>query len=689
MEKMILDPDNREQQLAYELVAHTNSSFFLTGRAGTGKTTFLQNVQKAVNKQFITLAPTGVAAILAGGNTIHSFFGLPLEACAPGTCGKMSDAKRLTLLHADTIIIDEVSMVRSDVMDAIDCTMRAVLRNNMPFGGKQMIFVGDMFQLPPVIRNKGCEMEFLRDIYNTDTFFFYKSSAVQHMRLVKIEFQKVYRQEDEKFLHILEDVRFNKVTPEDIMRLNEHVGLPNDDNDLVITLTSRNKPADALNQRRLNELTTNEFIYEGTVDGQFKDSQFPVEQHLRLKVGAQVMFTRNDSQTPKRWGNGTLGTVTKLTEDEISVTLKTGETYIVPCCTWEAYDYEYDRESRKMKKEVVGSFTQFPLKLAWAITIHKSQGMTFDKVVLDLNGGMFAPGQLYVALSRVRSLEGLYLTRNVIPQYAHTSREIIAYANEYNDSQQIGNEIESGKAVYEAMRQNDYDEAAKQYLLLVEKKAIEGDYKEALQQAKRFLDTVICDETMYNSVSEIPEKLFELNHWAVKFLISLLSLYSGKYEQALAYANKVLQEHQCNETLYVKARALTQLQRFDEADRVHAQLAESANLQIPDTKTFFAIAWLNEMCIGDPGLDIMRRVVEARPKYDKGIVAMRMLMRRHGLTLPTTSDANRELVDAFNSDLGEMDFLALLQEYRHKSPKAVTYLVRRIKEQKFNEGEAA
>lgn len=687
MEKMILDPNNREQQLAYELVAHTNSSFFLTGRAGTGKTTFLQNMQKAVNKQFITLAPTGVAAILAGGNTIHSFFGLPLEACAPGTCGKMNDGKRLTLLHADTIIIDEVSMVRSDVMDAIDCTMRAVLRNNMPFGGKQMIFVGDMFQLPPVIRNRGSEMDFLRDIYNTETFFFYKSSAIQRMRLVKIEFQKVYRQEDEKFLRILEDVRLNKVTPEDIMRLNERVELPSEDQGLVITLTSRNKPADELNQMRLDELTTTEFTYEGTVDGLFKDSQFPVDQHLRLKVGAQVMFTRNDPQSPKRWGNGTLGTVTKLTDDEISVTLKNGETYIVPCCTWEAVDYEYDRESRKMKKEVVGTFTQYPLKLAWAITIHKSQGMTFDKVVLDLSHGVFAPGQLYVALSRVRSLDGLYLTRNVIPQYAHTSREIIAYANEYNDSQQIGNEIESGKAVYEAMRQNDYDEAAKQYLLLVEKKAIEGDYREALQQAKRFLDTVICDEPMYRVVSQVPEGLLQVDHWAMNFLVALLSLYSGQHEQAYKYANRVLQSHKCSEALYVKARALTQMERFQEADRVHVELADAADVQIPDAKVFFAIAWLNEMCIGDPGLDVMRRLVEVRPKYNKGILAMRLLMQRHQLKLTYATDANCELVEAFNSDISEDEFNALLVECRAKSPKAVSYLVRRIKEQKFNEGE--
>ena len=365
MQNTQIDPQNHEQQLAYELVANTNSSFFLTGRAGTGKTTFLHNVQKLAGKQFITLAPTGVAAILAGGDTIHSFFGLPMEVCTPGTCGKMNETKVLTLLHADTIIIDEVSMVRCDIMDAIDYTMRKALRNNMPFGGKQIIFVGDMFQLPPVVK-QGPEKDMLKDLYQTDDFFFYKSNAIKRMRLVKIEFRKVYRQDDEHFLHILENVRLNKVTPEDIMHLNERVCTPTEDDGAVITLASINKTADKINLQHLEEIEAEEFVYEGTVNGKFEEKKFPVDLELRLKVGAQVMFTRNDQQ--KRWANGTLGKVTKLTKDEISVTLNNGETYVVPCCSWESYSYDYNKEERKMKKELTGTFTQYPLKLAWAIT---------------------------------------------------------------------------------------------------------------------------------------------------------------------------------------------------------------------------------------------------------------------------------------------------------------------------------
>ena len=681
MEHTQIDTQNQQQVLAYELIANTNSSFFLTGRAGTGKTTFLRNVQKKVNKQFITLAPTGVAAILAGGDTIHSFFGLPMEVCTPGTCGKLNEARILTLLHADTIIIDEVSMVRCDIVDAIDYTLRRALRTTQPFGGKQIIFVGDMFQLPPVIGH-GAERELLHDIYQTDDFFFYKANAIKSMRLVKIEFQKVYRQnDDQQYLHILENVRMNKVTPENIMHLNQRVAQPQSKDDMVITLASLNKTADGINQQRLAEIDAEEFIYEGTVSGKFDDKKLPVELHLKLKVGAQVMFTRNDLQ--KRWANGTLAKVVKLTKDEIHVELGNGTRHVVPCTSWDSVSYEYDRETRKLKKEVTGTFTQYPLKLAWAITIHKSQGMTFDKMSLNLSRGLFAAGQLYVALSRVRSLEGLYLSKDVVPQYAHTSREIIAYANGYNDEQVINNEIESGKAVFSALQNNDYDEAAKQYLLLVCKKTQAGDIKEAMQQAKRFLDTLICDDELIGCIESVPEELIASNHWASQFLAALLSLYAGQYEQALACIDAVLKNHHCQEALYVKSRALAMLERYTESDDVNVQMGDVFDLATPDAKVLYMIAMLNEMHIGDPGLDLMRKLVEAKPKYDKGIHALRMLMKRHGIMLDSPKES--ELIEAFNSDMHEDEFDVLLKKCRVNAPKAVGYLVQRIKKQEFNE----
>ncbi len=682
MENMI-DTENKQQVMAFELIANTNSSFFLTGRAGTGKTTFLRKVQQLVDKQFITLAPTGVAAILAGGDTIHSFFGLPMDVCTPGTMGKMNEARILTLIHTDTIIIDEVSMVRCDIIDAIDYTMRKTLRSSLPFGGKQVIFVGDMFQLPPVVK-RGAEGELMHDLYHTDDFFFYKADVIKRMRLVKIEFQKVYRQEDEQFLQILENVRLNKTTPENLMHLNERVCLPTKEDGMVITLASLNKTADAINQKRLAEIDSEEYTYEGTVTGKFEEKRFPVDLTLKLKVGAQVMFTRNDQQ--KRWANGTIGTVTKLSKDEIQVTTDGGAAYVVPNCSWESYSYEYDRESRKMKKELQGTFTQYPLRLAWAITVHKSQGMTFDKLYLDLSRGMFAAGQLYVALSRVRSLNGLYLSRPIIPQYAHTSREVLAYASGYNDEQVISNEIESGKAVYHLLAHNKYDEAAKQYLMLVHKKSGNGDIKEAMQQAKRFLDTIICDEELFGCINEVPAGLKVADHWAPKFLVALLSLYAGEYEQALVYADSVLDQHQCQEALYVKSRCLAKLERYQEADAVNVLMGDVFDMSTPDAKVLYMIAMLNEMHIGDPGLNLMQELIKARPKYDKGILSLRYLMRRKGLSLVKTSDESRELVDDFNSDIANEEFAQKLTAAREKAPKAVEYLLRLIKKQVFAEG---
>ena len=676
----MIDTQNKQQVMAFELIANTNSSFFLTGRAGTGKTTFLRNVQKMVDKQFITLAPTGVAAILAGGDTIHSFFGLPMDVCTPGTMGKMNEARILTLIHTDTIIIDEVSMVRCDIIDAIDYTMRKTLRSSLPFGGKQVIFVGDMFQLPPVLK-KGVESDLMHDLYHADDCFFYKADVIKRMRMVKIEFQKVYRQEDEAFLKILESIRLNKTTPEILMRLNERVCQPTKEDGTVITLASLNRTADDINQKKLAEIEAEEFTYEGTVTGKFEEKRFPVDMTLKLKVGAQVMFTRNDPK--KRWVNGTIGTISKLSKDEIKVTTDSGDTYVVPNCSWESYSYEYDKEARKMKKELMGTFTQYPLRLAWAITVHKSQGMTFDKLYLDLSRGMFAAGQLYVALSRVRSLGGLFLSRCIIPQYAHTSREVLAYASSYNDEKIINSEIESGKAVYQLLAHNDYDEAAKQYLMLVQKKAVAGDIKEAMQQAKRFLDTVICDEELFGSIDEVPTELMAADHWAPKFLVALLSLYAGEYEQALAYADSVLAQHQCQEALYVKSRCLAKLERYQEADAVNVLMGDVFDMSTPDAKVLYMIAVLNEMHIGDPGLNLMQELIKARPKYDKGILSLRLLMKRKGLSLVKTSDDPRELVDDFNSDIANEEFSQKLATAREKAPKAVEYLLRLIKKQVF------
>jgi tetratricopeptide (TPR) repeat protein len=282
-------------------------------------------------------------------------------------------------------------------------------------------------------------------------------------------------------------------------------------------------------------------------------------------------------------------------------------------------------------------------------------------------------------------LGGLYLSRPIIPQYAHTSREVLAYASGYNDEQTINSEIESGKAVYQLLSHHDYDAAARQYLLLVQKKAEDGDIKEAMQQTKRFLDTVICDEELFGCISEVSASLMEAAHWAPNFLVALLSLYSGKYEQALEFVDSVLAQHQCQEALYVKSRCLTKLERYQEADAVNVLMGDVFDMSTPDAKVLYSIAMLNELYIGDPGLNLMQELIKAKPKYDRGILSLRQLMKRKGLTLVRKSDEPCELVDDFNSDMQNEDFTSKLQTARAKAPKAVDRLLRLIKKQEFAE----
>ncbi|WP_265129547.1 helix-turn-helix domain-containing protein [Chryseobacterium oranimense] len=421
----------------FDLIEHTNRSVFLTGKAGTGKTTFLNEFVKKTRKKYIVVAPTGIAAINAGGVTIHSMFGLPLRTFLPTTdridgslANNIADLmphfkyrkdKLKLLREVEVLIIDEVSMLRADVLDMMDFSLRFIRRNNQRFGGVQMLFIGDLYQLPPVVRDE----HILKICYESP--FFFDSHAIKDIPLLTIELTKVYRQSDEKFLDILNAIRDGDVANINFDELNKRYDPDfKAGTESYVYLCSHNKMADEINQEKLEEIDLAVKTYEAKLFGDFKENQFPNDQFLELKVGAQVMFIRNDITGEKKYFNGKLGEISTLDDNEIKVVLDGSEREItVKREVWEQKKYFLDTE-KNIKEEVLGSFEQFPIKLAWAVTIHKSQGLTFDNVIIDA-GKSFTAGQVYVALSRCRTLEGIVLKSKITPEVIFKDNRILQF----------------------------------------------------------------------------------------------------------------------------------------------------------------------------------------------------------------------------------------------------------------------
>lgn len=386
---------------------YTKDHLFITGRAGTGKSTLLQVFRNTTKKRVVVLAPTGIAALNVRGQTIHSFFGFP-----PRLLNKSEIEKRKNYriyVNTDMIIIDEVSMVRADIIDNIDYFLRINRNVNAPFGGVQMIFFGDLFQLPPVVSTP-FEKQYFQTTYPTPYFF--SAQVIHHIELKMVELLHVYRQEERNFINLLDNIRLNSLDYDDFMYLNErYLPVPAED-DFFITLCSRNDIANRINENELKAIQLPEVAYQATVAGEFNPQLYPTEFNLVLKVGAQVMFVKNDLQ--KQFVNGTIGIVTEANYERIMVRIPddngADKTIEVDRQEWEILKYENDAEKpQQITTKVVGTFKQYPLKLAWAITIHKSQGKTFDRVIIDMGGGAFESGQTYVALSRCRTLEGVIL----------------------------------------------------------------------------------------------------------------------------------------------------------------------------------------------------------------------------------------------------------------------------------------
>ena len=441
--------------LAADIVRNTSQSVFLTGKAGTGKTTFLHYIRNNVDKNVIVAAPTGVAAINAGGVTIHSLFQLPFEPFLPNYEGKkkldyhfrLRKSKIEMFRELDLLIIDEVSMLRADMLDAIDNALRRWRNSQKPFGGVQLLLIGDMFQLPPVVQKQ--EWKELKHYYPSP--FFFHAQALENNMPLYIELKTIYRQSDQQFIDILNHIRNNRVTSHDLQILNNRYNpifeLPKDDR--YIVLCTHNYKADKINNEQLAALEGSQLSFEGRIHGDFAENSYPTDFKLTLKVGAQVMFIRNDAGENRRYYNGKLGIISYLSPEKVFVRFEDGTEMELEEETWRNVRYSLNEDSGDIEEEELGAFIQYPIRLAWAITIHKSQGLTFDRVVIDA-GQAFAGGQVYVALSRCTSLDGIVLYSRITPQSIHTDEGAIAFARQEQSVDYLKKILADEKPIYTA-----------------------------------------------------------------------------------------------------------------------------------------------------------------------------------------------------------------------------------------------
>ena len=553
-------------KMAYEFVNSTSQHIFLTGKAGTGKTTFLKFIKESSHKNAIVAAPTGVAAINAGGVTLHSLFQLSFEPYIPNTRRKdiyrFGKAKQDVIRQAELLIIDEVSMLRADTLDSIDDRLRFVKRNNEPFGGIQMLYIGDMFQLPPVVKEG--EWKLLSDFYPTS--FFFHAKVLEKVPPLYLELKTVYRQQDQSFVDLLNKVRNNELTISDLQTLNNRYNpcFEPPENKKYITLCTHNFQADRINSKKLSEINKKSHFFDGKITGDFPEYALPTEMRLELKAGAQIMFIKNDTNSPRRYFNGKIAEIAKIEDDKIYAKPEGSEDeIIVEKELWSNVRYSLNKESQEIEEEELGSFEQYPIRLAWAITIHKSQGLTFEHAIIDAEMA-FAAGQAYVALSRCTSLEGIVLKSKINSNCIQTDNEAIAFSKNDKPIELLHDHLSDAKKRYWAERLIQYFDWKPLLTLLREfrrftETRISDELQTAHELSKQLYDNALHQQDVaiqfqkqlkqiMQSASSENEKLLKLKDRCSK---AVVYFYNDIFKQML----EPLQEHRIGFTKKKKAKA--------------------------------------------------------------------------------------------------------------------------------------
>lgn len=604
-----IDLDNKEFQDALKIINYTNSSIFLTGKAGAGKSTFLKYITQHTKKKYVVLSPTGIAAINVGGVTLHSFFRIPHHPITPDdvafSYSRLRERMKYPKHHIklirelDLIIIDEISMVRCDIIDFIDKLLRFYTgKRFLPFGGKQLLLVGDIYQLEPVAKAE--DREILNRYYNSVHFF--SAKVFQDFPLVSIQLNKVYRQNDVRFISILDRIRAGKPTAGDISELNKHVqeNKITSNDDFTITLTSLRRTADSINDIQLDKIPYPIVTYYGQIQNDYPEESLPTDMELKLKVGAQVVFIKNDHDG--RWVNGTIGKVYTATEDFLEIELEDGNKYVLEPETWRNIKYIYDEETNHVEEKELGTYIQYPLKLAWAITIHKSQGLTFKNVIIDIGNGAFSSGQTYVALSRCVSIDGICLRKPVKLSDVFVNQEIIKFSYNFNNPLLLAQALQNSRAddLYASAAKHwknaEYNDSVKCFCEAVTLRNELGNKR----IVKLLSGKVHIIDELYQKIKTLNNKLIEADKKFEKIadefvcLGDICALNKGEEKAAFANYDKALYLMPTHSNaLFSKAKLLKKKRKYEDAAKLLRILVNKDN---PNAE------WL--ILLGDTYLDL-------------------------------------------------------------------------------------